>query len=1228
MYTDTNPYVFSVENVIVSGQIIATPVTANNDSYSTAEGTALNVAAPGVLANDTGGTGPLTASLVSTVTNGTLSLSANGAFIYTPAAGFTGTDGFTYQATDGHTVSSASVTLTVNATNSVLFSDNFTSSTIAPWVAQDGTWAVSGGSLIGDGAANSYANAYVTNSTWSNYMVQAQVRMSSINGYGGGIGGRLNAANGAHYAAWIYPEDSAGGSAVMKLVKFEAWTTWSFTPMQEVSLPSVGTNLHTVAISFVSTNIAVSFDGTPVINATDDNFDSVAPYTSGGITADLYTDGNAYNMLISDVVVSAITATAPPVVANNDSYVVMSGTTLNEAAPGVLENDTGGSGTLTASLVSNVTNGTLALSANGAFTYTPASIFSGTDGFIYQATDGHTTADATVTITVNGAGVLFSDNFTSSTNPAPLSPWVAQDGTWAVTGGRLLGESAASSYGNAYVTNSTWTDYSLQAQVQMSTISGYGGGIGGRLNPATGAHYAAWVYPEDSAGGSAVMKLVKFEGWTTWSFTPMQTASLPSVGTNWHTVTMTFQSTNIAVSYDGTPVISVADNNFDSVAPYTSGGITADLYSDENAYGLSVDNVVVSTLETGAPTITSQPMSQTNNAGTTATFAVGASGTGLSYQWSFNSSKISGATSATLTVANVSASNAGTYGVTVTNSAGSVTSSPATLTVIVPPAIVTQPASETNGVGSTATFTVVATGTSPAYQWKFNGTNIAGATASVYSKTNVQTTNAGSYTVAITNAAGSVTSSAAVLTVLGLPVIVTQPASLTNNVGTTATFTVAATGTGLAYQWQFNGANIAGATASTYSKTNVQTTNAGSYTVTITNTVGSVTSSPATLTVIAPPAIVTQPASQTNTVGSTTTFTVVATGTSPVYQWKFNGTNIAGATASVYSEANVQTANAGSYTVAITNAAGSVTSSAAVLTVVSPPAITTQPASETIIAGQNASFSVTATGTTPLSYQWKFNGTNVAGATASSYAVTNAQPAKAGSYSVAVTNAYGSATSSAATLTVDYSLTLTATTGGTVSVNPNQTNFAPSAGVSLTATASAGYVFTGWSGNASGSNDPLSLTMTTNLSVTANFQPSVTPIIVADTAATFTGTWSTGTATNEYGSNYRYASAAFLFASATATFTPTIATAGNYDVYVWYPTVSASSTSAPYLVSYSGGSTSVSVNETTSPGSWVLIASAKPFAKGTTGYVQISNNSWDFKEVTANAVRFVYSSTQ
>src|SRR5204863_361685 len=129
------------------------------------------------------------------------------------------------------------------------------------------------------------------------------------------------------------------------------------------------------------------------------------------------------------------------------------------------------------------------------------------------------------------------------------------------------------------------------------------------------------------------------------------------------------------------------------------------------------------------------------------------------YQWQFNSSPIAGATSSALSLANVQTNNGGSYTVVITNSAGSITSSVATLTVWVPPAISGQPPSLTKIVYTTANFSVTAGGTpSPAYQWQFNTSPIAGATTSALSLANVQTNNGGSYTVVIANSAGSITS--------------------------------------------------------------------------------------------------------------------------------------------------------------------------------------------------------------------------------------------------------------------------------------------------------------------------------------------------------------------------------------------------------------------------------------------------------------------------------------
>src|SRR5437588_261516 len=217
-----------------------------------------------------------------------------------------------------------------------------------------------------------------------------------------------------------------------------------------------------------------------------------------------------------------------------------------------------------------------------------------------------------------------------------------------------------------------------------------------------------------------------------------------------------------------------------------------------------------------APAITTQPASQMVVAGQTATFTVTATGTApLSYQWQKNGTAISAATVASYTTSATTAADSGDqFTVVVSNAVGSVTSSAAVLTVnaaLVAPTITTQPASQMVSAGQAATFTVAATGTAPlSYQWQRNGTAIGGATAASYTTPATTASDSGAqFTVVVSNAAGSVTSNAAALTVnaaLVAPTITTQPASQTVSAGQTATFTVTASGTApLSYQWQKNG---------------------------------------------------------------------------------------------------------------------------------------------------------------------------------------------------------------------------------------------------------------------------------------------------------------------------------------------------------------------------------------------------------------------------------------
>jgi hypothetical protein len=352
---------------------------------------------------------------------------------------------------------------------------------------------------------------------------------------------------------------------------------------------------------------------------------------------------------------------------------------------------------------------------------------------------------------------------------------------------------------------------------------------------------------------------------------------------------------------------------------------------------------------------------------------------------------------------------------------------------VVAPAITSQPASLTVSAGQTATFNVTASGSDPlAYQWQRNGIAVVGATSASLTLAAAAGDNGALYAVVVSNAAGSATSNAATLTVdtVVAPAIGTQPAAVGVTAGSPATFTVVATGSGpLAYQWRRNGADITGATGASYTLAAPALADNGAlFSVRVSNAGGDVISANALLTVtaaIVAPAIATQPANQTVNAGQTATFSVVATGSAPLaYQWRRNGTDIAGATAASYTTpATVDADNGARFSVVVSNAASTVATSSDALLSVTPalvaPAITTQPANASVNVGASATFSVVATGSAPLAYQWRKNGTPIAGANSASYTTPAAVAGDDGAlFAVLVSNGAGSQASNNATLTV------------------------------------------------------------------------------------------------------------------------------------------------------------------------------------------------------------------
>ncbi len=249
------------------------------------------------------------------------------------------------------------------------------------------------------------------------------------------------------------------------------------------------------------------------------------------------------------------------------------------------------------------------------------------------------------------------------------------------------------------------------------------------------------------------------------------------------------------------------------------------------------------------------------------------------------------------------------------------------------------------------------------------------------------------------------------------PSFLLQPQSQTVPTNTAVTFSAVAQGTDpLIYQWKLNGSPISGATTNVFAIGSAQTTDAGTYSLVVTNQYGSVTAT-VVIVVTVPPAIATQPTDQTANLGGPFEFSVSATGTpAPSYQWFHDDVAIAGATTSAYSKSNAQLSDSGIYYVVITNLADEITSFEAMLAII--PQITTQPQNQTVLQGNTAAFSVSAQGTAPLSYQWNFNNAPIAGATTPTYTLANAQLGNAGSYSVAVSNSAALVTSATVTLSV------------------------------------------------------------------------------------------------------------------------------------------------------------------------------------------------------------------
>lgn len=356
-----------------------------------------------------------------------------------------------------------------------------------------------------------------------------------------------------------------------------------------------------------------------------------------------------------------------------------------------------------------------------------------------------------------------------------------------------------------------------------------------------------------------------------------------------------------------------------------------------NSFGAVTSSVATITIGE-LPTIATLTEDRLVKVGDEFGLSVNANGTGpLRYQWLLQSAVLAGKTNAALAVSEATLSNAGRYQVVVGNDFGAITSGVSKVTAVSHPL----PLSAAKLAGEDITFTAdVSTLEGLTFQWHHNNQPISGATGSALALQNVQPQQIGTYSVFVSNSIEGVMSAPTSLSVDGAPRILVQPLDQLVNYGETVSLSVSATGAnGLQFQWMHGTQNLPGATNASLELPAATLSTAGTYSVSIWNDYGSVTSQAITVSVqLDAPQIVLEPQDQSVPIGSNVVFTTAATSPAPLtYQWQRNGVALSGKTDATLELPDVQYLQGGNYRCLVRNEAGSIFTRTAILSVQLPP---------------------------------------------------------------------------------------------------------------------------------------------------------------------------------------------------------------------------------------------------------------------------------------------------
>jgi hypothetical protein len=507
------------------------------------------------------------------------------------------------------------LTLTANQTtkSTLFFSDDFSNSTYTSsrWTARSGNWNVYNGLYNMTGSADTVSLTYGGNSSWTNYVVE--VRECYVSGeYAGGIGARLNPSTGARYTFLTCPNAEFDGPNVAMLVKFSSWKDTSGTLLGRATV-TTDTNWHTLKIEVNGTHIKCYYDTNLVFNLVDSSYSSglinlesfgnskacfdyvnvtslptgsVSYSSTGTLVSSAFDSGsndtcwNTFSFTSSVPTATNLlfrTKTAQTQAdlssANWSSYITINNALISNGANRWIQYEAtlSTNNTAVSPILYDVT---LTYSLSG---YSASWIQNNQTEFqagTLNSLDA-TTVPGQLTLAVqqnqNSPTVLFSDDFSNSSWTS--SHWTVRSGTWTVSNGYYNMAGSSGTVLVTYAGNSSWTNYVAEARTRF--VSGeYTGDLSARVNPSTGSRYSFIICPAEDGPNKAM--LVKFSSWQDQTGTLLGQTTL-TTDTNWHTVKMELNGTQIKCYYDGSLKFSISDGSF------SSGLINFESFGSSNA---------------------------------------------------------------------------------------------------------------------------------------------------------------------------------------------------------------------------------------------------------------------------------------------------------------------------------------------------------------------------------------------------------------------------------------------------------------------------------------------------------------------------------------------------------------------------------------------------------------------------------------------------------------------